>query len=568
MRRSRIDFVTISPLLLLVFLPVGAFINSYFTKTAAHPEVTFIKYFAIPLLGFSLGSILFLGIVRNDWKMPDRWLSFIDGHLGSIVFIISGLFLICFSTLAILRYTSLHTTVFDMGLYDHKIWSISIASEASIFYESAIGHFQPILIFYGLIYRIYDSPVVIQIMQAVAMISGIIPLYLISKRYLDNKLIILLIAIAYLLYSPVGFNASLDFHPDHLYAPLILWAFYFAEEENYIKAVIFAALGAMIKEPLILGSAFFGLYLVLSKRQYKIGILSFLSFLVLFFVVVYIILPYTNEQLAFQGGAFPILENNNEAGGIIVRMRVLIDVLLMWKVRKALFIYFLLTPLLFLPLLEWKRFLPALPLMAIPLFSVTYLHSAVDSQYTAGIIAPAFVALVFLLKRIESNYSLKHVAALATFITVMTLTFHIAHGSSLISINFWKTGWAEIWHHSNYTSGEHKKILQEAIYRIPEDRNIIVVVQGNINNARLAHRYIYALFSGSAVSSLHRWEGVVADADYILLDMNRPLLVGDRVDTEVYMQELQNIKNNSVFHIDFEKDGVLLFKRTMKGTTS
>ncbi len=565
MKKKRIDLVVISPLLLLVLLPLTAFISPLFTKTAAHPDVAFLKYFVVPLIGFSLGSIVFLGIVRNDWKMSGRWMSFVDGHLGKIVLTISVIFLICYSALAVLRYTSLHTTVFDMGAYDHKIWSISVASGMSILYESTIGHFQPILIPYGLLYRIHDSPVIIQIIQTIVTISGVTPIYLMSKRYLENKSIILLIAIAYILYPHVGFIASLEFHPDHLYVPLVLWAFYFAEKENYITAIIVVGLGAMAKEPLILGASFFGLYLVFAKRQYRIGLATSAFFLILFFIVVYIILPYTNKAPVFQGGAFPMLEGNTENVGGIARMKSLINTVLMWKVRKVLFIYFLLAPLLFLPLLDLRRFLPAFPLVFIPLVSTTYFHSGVDSQYTAGIIGPAFMALIFSVKRIKDSWNVKYANAIVLLMIVMTITFHVAHGASPISMSFWKSGWAEMWHKHNYSSNEHEKVIKEAIYRVPGDRNITVVSQGNINHARLAHRDIFALFHGSTVTSLHRWEGATADVDYLLFDLNRPHLVGDSVDEEVYMKELQRIKDNQSFKIDFEKDGVLLFKKVAKG---
>src|SRR3989338_261381 len=286
MEKRRIDFVTVSPLLLIALLPVGASIHSYFTTSAAHPEVAFFKYFAIPLIGFSLGSIIFLGVVRNDWKMPHEWLAFIEKHLGKIILAISVTFLICFSALAVLRYTSLHSSVFDMGLYDKKIWQISVAPLTDIPYKIAFGHFQPILIFYSLIYKIIDSPVIIQVLQAVLMISGIIPLYLITKKYFNNAGLILLIAISYLLYPPVGFNASLDFHPDHLYVPLSIWAFYFAEKNKYIPAILFVGIGAMAKESFILGAAFFGLYLALEKKKYLVGMASFIFFSLLFLIVV------------------------------------------------------------------------------------------------------------------------------------------------------------------------------------------------------------------------------------------------------------------------------------------
>jgi len=547
-----VDFVTLSPLLLLALLPFGFLISPYFTQTAAHPEVAFLKYFSIPLIGLSAGCVVFLGIVRNEWELPSAWFSIIEKHYKGIILTVSCVFLVCFAALAVLRYTTLHTSVYDMGAYDKKIWQISVAPLSAIPYEVARGHFQPILIIYGLIYKIFGSPVIIQLLQATFTISGIVPLYLISKRHLNRANTILAITLIYLFYPPIGFNAALDFHPDHIYIPLMLWAFYFAEKDEYILAIIFAGIGAMAKEPLILGVAFFGLYLAIGKKQYKIGLITFLFFLSLFFIVVFKILPYVNQSPALSIGTFPFFENHNKVG--IFNIRPLMDSLLMWKVRKLLFVYFLLSPLLFLPLLEWKRFLPAIPLVAIPILSTTYLHSSVDSQYIAGIIAPAFVALVFSIKRIEDSIGAKYANAFVALVMVMTITFHFAHGPSPLSLNFWKPGWGEIWHKSNYTSGEHKKVVKEAIYKISEDRDITVVSQGNINHSRITHRYNLYTFP-------YRWQ----EADYILLDTNKPLVVGDHVDEELYLKDLKRIRNNPQFQLEFQKGGVFLFKRAEKG---
>lgn len=562
--KRKIDFVTLSPLLLLTLLPVGAFLNSSFTQTAVHPEVAFIKYFAIPLLGFSLGSILFLGIVRNDWKLSPAVITFTERYSNHIIIFISFAFLACFSILAVLRYTSLHTTVFDLGTYDKKIWRISVASLSAIPYEVSLGHFQPIWIFYGFIYKIIDSPVILQALQVIATVSGVIPLYLIAKRHLQYTSYILLIPMAYLLYPPVGFNATLDFHADHLYIPLILWAFYFAEQGKYIKAIVLVGLSAMVKETLILGASFFGLYMAFDRKKYLSGLIVFLLFSILFFFVVFLLIPNAEKMLYpsysdnvgfVAGTSFPFVHISVK--GLAINISELIGSLLSWKVRKLLFVYFLFTPLLFLPLLSWKPFLPALPLIAIPLLSTTYLHSAVDSQYTAGVIAPAFVALVYSLKRIKEGYGEKYALALAVFVFIMAITFHIAHGASPLSINFWKNGWAEIWHKYNYVSGEHEKVIKRAIYNITEDPHKMVISQGNINHARLAHRYKYWVFP-------YKWE----NADYILLDLNRPLLMGDQIDEEAYMRELQKILNSSMFQIEFQEDGVLLFGRITRNMAS
>lgn len=549
MRRNGIDFITLSPLVLLAFLPVSGWFAPYFTQTAAHPEIVIQKYFSIPLVGFSLGCVLFLGIIRNGWGLPAKLSSYVEQHTIHIISFVACILLIYLSTLAVLRYTSLHSSVFDMGIYDKKIWRISVASLSAIPSEVSQGHFQPILIFYALVYKVIDSPVIIQVSQATAMVSGVVPLYLIAKEHLHKPLLVLLISIIYLLYPPVEFNAALDFHPDHLYVPLLLWAFYFAEKGNYWKGILFAGFGAMIKEPLILGTAFFGLYLILAKKKYLIGTSTFIIFIFMFSIVVFFVRPYINQVPTLEHTGFSFADTTSMNGGS--KIDLLMDTLLMWKARKLLFIYFLFAPLLFLPLLGWKRLLPAVPLIVIPFMSTISRHSSIDSQYTVGIIAPAFVALIFSFKMLEERLGLKYVNAFVTLVFIMTLTFNIANGPSLISMNFWKTGWAEIWHKSAFSRGEHEDILEEIIHKVPSNPTIVVASQANINHARLAHRYEYWLFPD-------RWE----DVDYIILDTKRPLMVGDYVDKEMYYEVLQKIENDPRFNLEFEQDGVLLYKKS------
>lgn len=547
MKENNLDFIIVSPLLLLILLPASGWFVPYITQTAVHPEIALLKYFSIPLIGFSMGSVLFLGIIRKSWMLPDRFSTYVEKNTTQIISLLACIFLVYLSSLAVLRYMSLHTFVFDMGTYDKKIWQISIAPLSRIPFVISMGHFQPILIFYALLYKVMDSPVIIQTLQAVAIISGVIPLYLTAKEQLHKPLLVFAVTVIYLLYPPVEFNAALDFHPDHLYAPLLLWAFYFAERGNYWKSIIFAGLGTMIKEPLIIGTAFFGLYLILAKKRTLEGALIFTVFILMFYVVVFIILP-TNQSFALKTVNFPFMNPDSE--GFSTKAKLFTNALLMCKTKKLLFIYFTLAPLLFLPLLDWKRFLPAIPLIAIPLMSTTGLHSTPDSQYTAGIIAPAFVALIFSIKRIENHFGVKYVNAVIALMLIMTLTFNIANGPSLLSINIWRAGWSEIWHRSAFMRGEQDKALREAIFRIPADPTIIVNSQGNINHARLAHRYNYWAFP-------HRWE----EADYIILDTNRSSLIYDQVDHEIYKQELQKLENDPRYNLEFEQDSVFVYKR-------
>ncbi len=544
-----VDFVTFSPLLLLAFLPVGSYFVPYLTQTAVFPETAFLKYFSIPLVGFSIGFVLFLGMVRNGWELPAALSSYIEQHTLRITLFVACMFLFYLSSIAVLRYTSLHSSAFDMGSCDNKIWRISVASLSEIPLEVSLGHFQPILILHALVYKLIASPVIILALQATLMVSGVIPVYRLAQKHLCKPLLVFLMTTIYLLYPPVEFNATLDFHPDHIYVPLVLWAFYFCEKGDYWKGILLVGLGGMAKEPLLLGTAFFGLYLILSKKRYLEGTLMFITFVLIFFIIAFLLPPYIDKVSPFEHGVSPFVDTLYKKSSL--RPHLLLETLLVWKVRKLLFVYLMLGPMMFLPLLDWKRFMPAVPLIAIPFMSTSILHSSADSQYSAGIIAPASVALIFTIRWLKERYGTKYAKASASFVLVMTLTFNIANSPSMLSVNFWKAGCSEIWHRSAFTRGKHENIIEQTIYRIPADPTVSVSSQGNINHARLAHRYEYRLFPD-------RWE----DVDYIILDTKRPLMVGDSVDKEMYYEVLQNIENNPHFKLEFEQDGVLLYEKS------
>jgi len=68
-----------------------------------------------------------------------------------IVIIIYG---VIFGVMSILRYLSIHTCIFDFGVFDHHIWNIAKRND---FKYLAFGHFSPILAVYSLFYKVHPS---------------------------------------------------------------------------------------------------------------------------------------------------------------------------------------------------------------------------------------------------------------------------------------------------------------------------------------------------------------------------------------------------------------------------
>jgi len=528
-------------------------------SSAPNPEVGVMRYFVIPLVGLSIGATIFLLLFK--WEKSDdlaaRCEMLLQGKEKKFLLGLTFIFLLLHLALSLSSYFTHHLGFFDFGVYDAKIWQISVAPNLEEKLKIAsTGHLQPILILYSLGYSLVDFPGILLILQALATLSGVIPLYLLCKRKTDNSLIIVGLTLLYLLYPPLAFNSIVDFHPDHLYIPILLWAFYFAEENKYITLLPFLLLGCLIKEPYVLGAAFFGIYLLWRHKSLVFG-LCILSFcLVLFYEVTFHVLPQTtfpqSEKTILQGSDFSYLGSSPLSILSNTMLHPLSFLKRILQVPKLRFPFFVLYPFIFLPLLRIKEFVPAFPFLLIPLLSTNLHHQNVASQYTAGIIPPLFVGLILLFVWVKDRFGQRIVFALLTLMVVLSLSLNLAHSPLPFSVNFWSKSWSfGRWHYSNYFKREHEKQLEKAIDLIPKDARLKVVIHSGIYHKRLFHRFDFDCFPKG-----------LENADYLILDNTRGYLFCDqRVSETEYLDKVNQIKQNPRFNRIFDRSGILVFKR-------
>lgn len=547
-----------SPFLLLLLLFLVPRVKSGLSGLTANEDVAVLRYMAIPIIGVAFTGTIILWILDKKWDV-----SVLDNplqkKLKTILGLLSLLLLSYVLVLSFLRYHTLHTSILDFGTYDNKIWKISASAslwEALLISGSEL-HFQPFLLLYGLIYKLFASPMLPQMLLSMAVISGVIPLYLVSRKILKSACWTLAIVLTYLLYPSVEYISIAELHPDPIYLASLMWAYYLAEERRYAAALLLAGLGGTTKEVLLLGSAFFGLYVAMDKKKYLLGLSSLILYTSAFLIVTVLIQPVLSQQEyaginILYSDIFPFLKQDQEGSFV----RHVIDNLSLYKSKKLLFLFFLLAPVLFLPLLEWRKLLPAVPVAGILFVSGSPLHLGLDSQYTAGIVPPVFFSLIYVLGRLAEEPGGKILtSALLAGILCMSLTFNIAHSPSILSPNFWSARWSSRWHHSIYSKGDHEKMLVDAINLVDHNPAAVVVSQNNVNHAKLSHRWSYSAFPFNT-----------ENAEYILLDRKRPLFVGDHIDPKEYTEVFAKIKDNPDFQLLLDKDGILLFKKKPEET--
>jgi len=456
-------------------------------------------------------------------------------------------------TLLTLRYATWHTHLFDLGSYDQKVWVASVQRDLTgVIAQTYRGgerfspcgatrywgicHFQPLYVIYALVYRLWPSPLLLLWFQALLVASGVIPCYLLTRKLLGSTAAVLGVMV-YLLHPAVQFNALLDFRPDHVAIPFLFWAFWFAERNRPGLALVAAAIPALAKESLILAFAAFGLYMMARRRNVLLAAAATTVGMAVFIVVVFGVLagPGNSE------GAFMIRRYWSSGRELVVPGLV---------AGKLFYLVSLFGPVAFLSWRDPVALLPAMPSLGISLLSNDVAHSSIESQYTASVVAPAFASLLTALGSLEARRNGAALRALGAFVT-LSFVFSLAQGPTPLGLGFWNERWGHKWHFRNYMP-DRQAALDEAARLIPDNPDVMIVSQNDVNSAALAHRHFYFPFPAG-----------IDRADYVLVDTGRrPFLYWIvRRDREPYDRIVRQLREAPEYRIAFERDGVVLFQR-------
>jgi uncharacterized membrane protein len=184
------------------------------------------------------------------------------------VWIVSALFALVVSTLALDRYATYHYGA-DLGLFTQTILTAFHGFYNQVEHGSHfIVHFSPIYYLCALVLAVFRSPLTLQVLQALGCALVAPPLYLFARKRMDDRLAATIAVIA-LIYPPlVGMSLS-EFHENGFAPAMIAWLIWAVDERRWTLAALFAALTLSIKEDesLILGVLGVGFALVSVRRH-------------------------------------------------------------------------------------------------------------------------------------------------------------------------------------------------------------------------------------------------------------------------------------------------------------
>jgi uncharacterized membrane protein len=523
------------------------------------------EYFRL-LVIYSIGisSVVFISSIT--YFISNKFSLKINKEISYYIFLFSLLFYV----LSILYLTfgkinALHNYV-DFATHLEILWrnyqGLGLTTLMSENYHGGrywfAAHFTPIIyLTYVPAFTIFPSPYIIPISETFFILSSLIPLWLISKKYLDDNSSRLLIC-SFLFYPTIFYTNLYGIAYIELCIPLFLWLFYFFEEKKNKLFILILILCLMVREEVSLVTCFFGIYILIKKR-YALGFFTIILSLIYFFTVLYVAMPsfrmesfqklHIAESLYAQWGntfleiVFNVLLNPIDT---------LSKILTVPKIGN--FVMFL-VPLLFLPLSNIFVFLIAAPNLAMAHLSSSITHSSFILYYLSPSIPIFFYASITGISKLR-NFKFLNISSLVNAILVASISSTIFFGATPISIAFWSKNYSvgsfytTNFHHSAYIEEDRDIIAKKIVQLIPQ--NSVVSAEQHFMPLLYKHKKMITFPSPDS------------EIEYVFIDRYNPKKTGGfapntfRTDPEA--EYLKYFKSNK-WKIVKEGLGVTLFKK-------
>ncbi|MFN8459373.1 MAG: DUF2079 domain-containing protein [Anaerolineae bacterium] len=527
-----------------------------------------------PSSGFRANALPFFLSFLQAPQLPD---------LLAWIFIL--LYIFTFTWLAILRHASFDSSGFDLGIYDQVVWN---TLHGRPFFYTTTGlpllhlsnHASLILLLVAPFYLIHSGPETLLFLQTSAIGLGGLPLFWLAREKLGQRpdtqtaqksvrpgwwqgdFAALSLLLAYLLFPTLQIVNLWDFHPPALAVGFFMAAFYCLIKRRWGWFMGWAFLAMLCKEQLPLQVAFLGAAAIVVHRNWRVGLTTIVVALVYFFIIMYWVIPansVTGDHLFI--GFYAELGNTPAEIVLTALTRPDIVLKILWQPTRLEYLFNILTPFAYLPLLGLPVLAIGAPSFAINLLSAnTAMSDATGAQYGADV-APwlawgtlyGLVYLHWLVRRVtgsrwsgssiqndEPQHNLQSLFSnlLAVFLLIVAFTWQLYYGYSPLAFDppHWKIT-------------PHNRLAQRFIAQIPPDASL--AAQGKLY-PHLSNRLIaYQLPD-------------VNEAEYIFFDATTGTWPVHPNDIWALAEKLLHSGDYGVLDA---ADGYLLLKRGLTNTT-
>lgn len=318
------------------------------------------------------------------------------------------IYTIIFSKFSILRHEAFFSN-YDLCNMSQTIWNtlhghlFSLSDNGQTVSRFSI-HFDPILILISPLYLIWNNVKILLIFQSLALGTGGLAVFLISKKIIGKnknikplylKIFSITAVTAYLLNPYMQWSNIYDFHAVVLFVPLFLFAFYFLLSKKWFRFWILISLCLITKEEIGFIIAILGIYIFLFFRK-KLGLLTLFTGIFVSLFAIFWVIPHFSPMgahWAVNGLYAPAKQKLGEAKNI----PMLIDLFKGYFLSPKATNYYtgLLKPFSFLPVLGLPFLIFTVPELAVNLLSTDSQMQNLNLHYTSGITPFIVLATIF-----------------------------------------------------------------------------------------------------------------------------------------------------------------------------
>ncbi len=414
------------------------------------------------------------------------------------------------SLITCLRYKTFNSPNYDFGLFVNMFHHMKTeglplsTSERDKLLSHFAVHISPI--FYVLLpfYFVFTSPLTLQIGQAVLVASGIIPVYLMARKFKLSGKVTALITFIYAFYPALTTSNFYDLHENCFLPCLLLWVFCFYERKQYIPMYIFVALTLLVKEDAAIYVIVFGIFLLLSEKNFKHGAIVVGTSIAWFLIATWLLRTYGTGVM--DNSRFGNLILNDEDGLFGAIKTVLVNPGYVFTqlftgdadhlYGKIIYALEMFVPLGFIPFCTKKasRWLLVTPIL-INLVTMYQYQFQIGFQYHYAISA----FLIYALLKNVNEISLPKTRTLLTFGAAACMIFYVI--LVLPEFKYYQIKW-----HDNSKTYER---MEEILDSLPEDASL------NVSSKFIAH-----VADRDTVYEINYHDNK-PDVDFLVCDMTR-----------------------------------------------
>lgn len=426
---------------------------------------------------------------------------FIDIKKSSYVNILYIIFTVLYMTvvggISIFRHLSFNSGTEGLGVMMNVFHSLRegfVSLDWEHIKESVaylIDNFSPVYYIFLPVYIVAPSPITLLVLQVIMVISGLIPLVLLCRKFELSKTAMVAFGFLYVLYPAISCGCYTDLHESCLIVSVLLWLLYFIEKDNYKFVLIMSAIALLVCADAVIYVAFIGLYMVVNKRRYIKGLVLIVASILYYIAMIILLKKFVGTELSVglsnyivdgEGTILDVLRNFMVNPAYVVQE--------CFSEEKLQFIIIMFLPLGFLPLFckkisKFILFLPMIIINLAPDFPDKY---SIYHQYAFGTSAVLIYMAVSNYSELEEK-SKRYLCAMAMCAALV----------------FLPTGaWSRVNYVVDYKeNSEEYKSLYEDLKEIPEDASVVAspLFIAHLSNRSEIDEYYYG-----------------AEADYIVLD--------------------------------------------------